>query len=203
MVWNEMAAGFLRYVGECASEAPNAFRRGMLLATILANIVFAATLYLGWHLSAFTTFQIWTAAIAIAILEIILILPYRLWKANVAEIERLKAIDYSGPDWTIRELFYHIMPEGLTMVDNHEKVGLDVMDKLSTQQLLAWGRCDRGRPLELIGFDFWSRSRFTYWFLADDHDEQEHAVSNNIMTPNDTFRDIRVNKGTALRLWRK
>jgi hypothetical protein len=72
----------------------------------------------------------------------------------------------SGPDWTIRELFYHITPEGLTKTDNHEKVGLDVMDKLSTSQLTAWGRRAPGRPLELIGFLFWSKARWTYWFIV-------------------------------------
>jgi hypothetical protein len=69
-------------------------------------------------------------------------------------INALKSIDYTGPDWTIRELFYHIMPDGLTEVVNHQKVGLDVMDKLAAGQLTAWGRRVRGRPLQQTSLDF-------------------------------------------------
>ena len=92
------------------------------------------------------------------------------------------------------------MPDGLTEHDRYEKVGLDVLDKLSTMQLLAWGRRDRGKPLEMIDYKSWSRARFTYWFLADDHDEAEHVTFHSLLTVDETFRDLRVNKGTALRL---
>jgi hypothetical protein len=191
------------YIWALAQEVPSAFRRGTIAATALAYIILAgAYLLLGDKLSL-STVQLWTGALVLAIAEVLIIFPYRLWKANVTEINALKAIDYSGPDWRIRELFQHINPDGLMERGNYEKVGLDVLDKLSTMQLLAWGRRDRGRPLEMIDYQSWSRARFTYWFLADDHDEAEHVTFHSLLTVDETFRDLRVNKGTALRLWRK
>jgi hypothetical protein len=85
-----MAGGFAEYVRECLGEVPNAFRPGMVAVTLLGNLVLAAGLYSGWHLSAFTAFQLSTAAAAIASLEIILIPPYRLWKTNRATIDELR-----------------------------------------------------------------------------------------------------------------
>jgi hypothetical protein len=169
--------------------------------TALAYIILAGAYFLVGGSFALSTFQLWTGALVIAIAEVLIVLPYRLWKANVAEISALKSIDYTGPDWTIRELFYHIMPDGLTERDNYEKVGLDVLDKFATGQLLAWGRRVRGRPLQVLGLLFWEQANFTYWFLAENHDEAEHARSHNLLTEDETFSDIRVNKGTALRIW--
>jgi hypothetical protein len=85
-----MADDFRTYVAECFKEAPNALRRGFLIVTIIANIAVAAALYLGWHYSAFTALQLWTGAAFIAALEILTILPYKLWKANRAEIKKLQ-----------------------------------------------------------------------------------------------------------------
>jgi hypothetical protein len=78
------------YIGACLAEAPNAFRRGIVAVTALANIALLVALLVGWHLQAITALQISTVAIVIAALEIVLILPYRLWKANVAEIASLE-----------------------------------------------------------------------------------------------------------------
>jgi hypothetical protein len=197
-----MAPTLKGYIWALAQEVLPAFRRGVIAVTALAYIILVGAYILVGGSFALSTFQLWSGALAIAVAEVIVVLPFRLWKANVTEINALKAVDYSGPDWTIRELFYYIMPEGLTEAENYEKVGLDVADKLSTMQLLAWGRSNKGRPLELIGFDFWKRARFTYWFLADGHDSEDHATS-QIHLSEVTFWDIRVNKGTALRLWRK
>lgn len=189
------------YISALAQEVLPAFRRGVIAVTALAYIILVGTYLLIGGTFALSTLQLWTGALVIAIAEVLIVLPYRLWRANVTEINTLKAVDYNGPDWTIRELFRHIMPNGLTERDNYETVGLDVMDKLSTGQLTSWGRRDRGRPLELISFDLWSRARFTYWFLADGHDEDEHVSFHSLLTVDEAFRDLRVNKGTALRIW--
>jgi hypothetical protein len=190
------------YLQALAQEVLPAFRRGVIAVTALAYIILAGAYFLLGHTFSLSTFQLWTGALAIAAVEVMVVLPYRLWKANVTELNALRSVDYSGPDWTIRELFYYIMPDDLTRIDNHEKVGLDVMDKLSTGQLTAWGRRAPGRPLELIGFLFWPKARWTYWFLAEGHDEHEHAISHDLLADDETFRDIRVNKGPALRIWR-
>jgi hypothetical protein len=196
-----MAEGLKDYISECLREVPFAFRRGVVVVTIIANLILAIGLYLGWHLNAITPFQITTAAVVIAILEIILILPYRLWKVNKAEIAALKASSIPTPDWKIRELFYHIRPHDLIENDNWETVGADVLDRLASGQLLAWGRRHGDRPLQPITITFWPEARFTYFFLADDHDNESHAESCNISNLGFGFSDIRVNKGAALRIW--
>jgi hypothetical protein len=192
------------YLSALAQEVLPAFRRGVIAVTALAYIVLVGAYFLVGGTFALSTIQLWTGALVIAIAEVLIILPYRLWKANVTEINALKAINYNGPDWTIRELFQHIMPDGLTERDNHETVGLDVQDKLASGQLLAWGRRANGRPLQLIGLLFWEQANFTYWFLADGHDGEEHAISHSLLTvANEAYRDIHVNKGSALRIWPK
>lgn len=80
---------FWKYILECLTEAPSAFRRGTLLVTIIANAIIIGTVYLGRHYEAFTALQLATAAAALAALEMILIFPYRLWKANKTTIDDL------------------------------------------------------------------------------------------------------------------
>jgi hypothetical protein len=200
-----MAEGFKDYIGECLREAPGAFRRGVIVVTILANLMLALGLYLGWHLNAFTALQISSAAVCIAMLEIILILPYRLWKANKAEIAELKLPGAPFPDWKIRKLFHHIRPRDLLENDNFEIVGAEVLDKLATGQLMAWGRKMNGigyRPLQAIKMTFWYNARFTYFFLTKDPDSATHVLGNDLLE-NASFSDIHVNRVSALRIWPK
>jgi hypothetical protein len=194
------------YLRALAREMLPAFRRGVIVVTGAAYVLFVATyLILGWHLSL-STLQLWTGALGIAALEVIVVLPYRLWKANmvrIAELENELSDTGAGPDWTIRELFYHIRPDDLTDRDIYERVGLQVLDKLATGELSAWGRRARGRPLQLITMLFWANASFTYWFLAEGHDEEEHARLHDLLVADESYRDIRVNRALALRFWPK
>jgi hypothetical protein len=195
-----MVPNLKSYIAALAAEVLPAFRRGVLAMTALAYILIVGAYILVGGNFALSTFQLWTGALAIAIAEVLIVLPYRLWKSNVTEINALKAIDYSGPDWTIGELFSHLMPEGMPY--DLEKIGRDVLDKLSTARLTAWGRTEPGRPLQLISFIFWSKAELTYLFLSPDHDEEVHAKeADRLLVRMESFCDIRVNKGTALRLW--
>jgi hypothetical protein len=196
-----MVPNIKSYIRALAQEVLPAFRRGVIAVTALAYIILLGAYILIGSTFALSTIQLWTGALVIAIAEVLIVLPYRLWKANVTEINALKSIDYTGPDWTIRELFYHIMPDGLTKADNFEKVGLDVLDKLAAGQLMGWGRRVRGRPLQPIGLLFWAQAKFTFWFLAENHDDVEHARSHNLMAEDEAFSDVRVNKGMASRIW--
>jgi hypothetical protein len=212
-----MAEGFKDYVWECLREAPSAFRRGVIAVTILANLILALGLYLGWHLNAFTTLQISTAAVCIAALEIVLILPCRLWKsnkaeiaANKAEIAALKTPSEPFPDWKIRELFYHIRPDDILDNTNWQKVGADVLDRLSTGQIKAWGRLTGGvfrHPLQEIATSFWNNARFTYTFLMDDSnsdgDDASHAYHTDLLGKVISYSDIRFNKANVTRVWTK
>jgi hypothetical protein len=84
-----MAVGFRDYVRECLGEVPGAYRRGMVAVTVIANIALIVALYLGWHLNAFTALQLVSAGVLFAALEVLIFFPYRLWKSNQAEIEKL------------------------------------------------------------------------------------------------------------------
>ena len=106
--------------------------------------------------------------------------PLTLWifvayvRRRAADLKR-NASSPAVPDLRIKDLFYHIRPDDL-LNGNHELVGDDVLDKLSTMQLLAWGRRENKRPLELINYVYWSQARFTYSFLADgDHDADVYS----------------------------
>jgi hypothetical protein len=81
--------GIKEYTAALSQEVLPAFRRGVIAVTILAYLVIVgAFVFLGWHLN-FTTLQLWTGALLIAGLEVLIVLPYRLWKSNRAIIEEL------------------------------------------------------------------------------------------------------------------
>jgi hypothetical protein len=121
-------------------------------------------------------------------------------RRRAADIAHL-AFEKPIADWRIRELFYYVRPNGLLDNDSWEEVGADVMDKLATGQLLAWGRRGKARPLQPIDMTFWPDARLTYSFLAADHDDDEHAVKNRILSPLEIYSDIRISKAQALRIW--
>jgi hypothetical protein len=201
-----MADGFRAYVAECAGEVPSAFRRGMIVVTILANAIVVAALYLGWHLSAFSALQLVSAGVLFALLEVLIFFPYRLWKSNKAEIAALKTPGVPFPDWRIRELFYFIRPDGILDDNNWETVGADVLDKLSTGQITAWGRLKGGplrRPLQRLDVSFWNNARFTYTFLADDKDDDSTHAYYADLTQEHRYSDIQFNKAHAMRIWMK
>jgi hypothetical protein len=176
----------------------------MIVVTILANGAVVAALYLGWHLNTFTALQLVTAGVVFALLEVLIFFPYRVWKSNKATIEALKASDSPAPDWSIRNLFDYINPDALAS-NTHDQIGMDILDRLATGRLTAWGRlAGKGRrmPLTEIETDFWHNAIFTYWFLTEINNDDVHAHS---MDPLDTvrYRDVEVNKARAMQIWVK
>ena len=85
-----MGMGFKDYVRACIGEAPSAFRRGVLAATAVTYVVLVAGLFLGWHLDALSGFQFASFAAAIAAVGILIVFPFRLWRANMTKIEDLE-----------------------------------------------------------------------------------------------------------------
>jgi peptidoglycan/LPS O-acetylase OafA/YrhL len=107
-----------------------------------------------------------------------------------------------APDWPIRELFRHIA-HGAVSFEAHARVGRDVLDKLATGQIIAWGRAvdhDAERPLARIDSGYWREASFT--FLNGDRDRVVDVVGGNIRHCV-CYRDIQVNKADALRVWMK
>jgi hypothetical protein len=121
-----------------------------------------------------------------------------------------------GPDWAIRDLFFHIQP---SLLDNEkakawEQVGRDVMDRFSTGQLRVWGRrvmppARRREPLaEIDDRKYWARAQFTYWFLKNDGDRLASHVApisnwrgSGPMSPDPDYADLQVNHAQALTIW--
>lgn len=111
------------------------------------------------------------------------------------------------PDWTIRELFYYLRPD---VVDDKDMelwklVGSEVQDQLSIGRLQIWGReiqkPSRARaPLREIEKSYWSHAKFSYWFLAENHEDVNHTYP-----PQGTslaeYSDLRINKAQALKIW--
>lgn len=153
------------------------------------------------------------------LLPIVYLLEFAIAPSRMHEAQRLRADEAETkfaslntapvPDWPIGDLFWHIDPNISDDDDSEpgrrwERVGLDVMDKLSTGRLIAWGRPERNSaPYRLIPADYWQKAQWTYWFIQrggiSDDLVHCHLIAN---LPNrEQYRDVRVNKAQALNLW--
>ena len=111
------------------------------------------------------------------------------------------------PDWTIRELFFHIRPD---LIDEPDKVrwasvGREVMDHLSTGRLKVWGRpiyvTGRRKPMKAVDERrYWAHAEFSYWFLKENGRESAHTwVKAETGLPD--YADLQVNRAEALSIW--
>jgi hypothetical protein len=109
-----MAYTFKDYLTECLREAPHAWRKGAIAMTILINAALVGLVYLGWHFDAYPVSYFLIGTSAIALLDVLIIVPFKLWKANKAEIDRLNG-NYSGARkrlWQLREEGVKLRNEG-------------------------------------------------------------------------------------------
>jgi hypothetical protein len=107
---------FRDYVLECVREAPLAWRKGAIAMTIIINLVIFGIIYLGWHLQAYPTTYFLIGTGVIALLDVLIIFPFKLWRANKVEIAALKG-KYAGARkelWNLREQGVGIRNDGLT-----------------------------------------------------------------------------------------
>ena len=107
-------------------------------------------------------------------------------------------------DFKLRELFFHINPQVLHY-ENWAKVGLEIRDRLSTGQLVAWGRKHETKtwdferaPYTEIPREYWADASFQFNFFEPRHDERVH-VKNGVQ--NLDYAAITVNKSQALKIW--
>ena len=113
------------------------------------------------------------------------------------------------PNWSIQELFRYLRPrlnasDSMTLWD---EAGDDVLDKLSTGELHAWGReILRGQNatafhnLAPIEASYWRTARFTFVFLLDEHERDKHVTQRAQSTLPD-YADVRVSREEAIELW--
>jgi hypothetical protein len=110
-----MAYNFKDYLIECLHEAPHAWRKGAIAMTVLINVALVGLVYLGWHLDAYPVSYFLIGTSAIALLDVLIIFPFKLWKANKAEIQRLNG-NYSGARkrlWELREEGVKLRNDGI------------------------------------------------------------------------------------------
>src|SRR5262249_32934578 len=97
-------------------EAPLAWRKGAIVMTVIVNLVMFGLIYLGWHLQAYPTTYFLIGTGIIALLDVLIIFPFKLWRANKAEIATLRG-NYAGARrelWELREQGVTIRNNGLT-----------------------------------------------------------------------------------------
>jgi hypothetical protein len=85
-----MAKGVRDYVIALCCEAPLSWRKGAVVMTVLINAVMIGGLYAGWHFEVYPAQYFIVGATVVAALDVLLIFPFKLWKANTDEIQRLK-----------------------------------------------------------------------------------------------------------------
>lgn len=137
-------------------------------------------------------------------------LPYRMWKLQKAEITRLTLPQGPIPDMPIRELF-DLVGGTKDFLDPHtegwRKIGMAILDRLATGQLIGWGRSHQGRiaPLAEIRRDYWRSAQWSYYFLANDEDEMHQGPHVwplfNTLDQGERYFDVRVNRVQASRIW--
>jgi hypothetical protein len=168
---------------------------------------------------------------AVFIIEALFITPFRMWRELNSQVKLINSrgssndlmrkfqsgeweIAYpkkdTGANWTIRELFLYIEPDLANNPSSElkERIGHQVLDKLSTMQLSAYGRRSdvKGHsPLTYIAAHYWEDADFAYWFLdGSDHDQLVHAKGKaRIGSGNEDYRDIQVNRREAVGIWPK
>ena len=114
-----MSDGLRQYILECLREAPVAWRIGAIIMTLLVSAAMLGLLYLGVHLAAYPTSYFLIGTAVIAALDVIVILPFKLWKANKAKIAKLKG-NYAGARkelWILRDKGVQLRNEGKTTSD--------------------------------------------------------------------------------------
>ncbi|MGE0008849.1 MAG: hypothetical protein AB7S92_25120 [Parvibaculaceae bacterium] len=143
---------------------------------------------------------------AIALISVVL---FVLFLATLFKRPKVAKPTIAAPDWPIRSLFFHIDPDVLEEEDvgpHWENVERDVLNRLSTGQLRAWGELADGgnRPLTPIPQEFWATATLTHFFYEEGerHEQLVHAQTAG-PPPHVSYRNVRFNKAEALAIWPK
>ena len=138
--------------------------------------------------------------------------PYRFHQIMLVKLQSLQSTTASetGPNWSIKELFFHLAPEALDHPKEAlwSKAGDQIRDALSLGKLRIWGRpfetklgkwVGERAALRLIDPSYWQKAYFTYaFFYAQTEDAHCYADRN---TGRPSYTDLQVNRAEALALW--
>jgi len=113
----------------------------------------------------------------------------------------------TAPDWPLRQLFIHLCP-GISRTKDErqfEEASSEILDKLATGQVAAWGRALSGHrrlPLYPIPQAYWLHAKFVPWLLDVDGgtiwqtSPVDHRVSDQTQ-----YAEVQLNKAQALTIW--
>ncbi len=120
----------------------------------------------------------------------------------------------SGPNFSIRDLFFHIDP-GVLDDDNADRgfqIGNEIRNKAALGQLKTWGRPlphegsienlfrESHVPLEPIDESYWRKADFSYRFFTEHQQHVQHTYPDHgSRLP--ALADLQVNKSEALKIW--
>lgn len=114
---------------------------------------------------------------------------------------RPKVAQRAGPNWPIRDLFFHIDPSILKNCyrSPEKEVAADVLDRLATGQMHSWGRFTGSNgALISIPQDFWKDAEWVMMFFGPDDADLVHA---RYRETNTGYRDVQFNRDEALAIW--
>ena len=155
-------------------------------------------------LTIIVTFGIWPALFLLKFFT----LPPLIYGEQLSQIEALREereLTDVVPNWSIKDLYLHVDPNACSQ-DNpsFEPTDIEILDKLATGRLLAWGRPveDYATALRPIPRTYWEDAQFTHIFLlSDEPTSGPHVVTLWHVRNAEEYRDLKVNKAQALRLW--
>jgi hypothetical protein len=149
----------------------------------------------------------WAALLFVPIVFVVEVGSHFLPKWEQRNSTTVPAKIYGGPDLPIRELFFYIDPDCLgNSGKNAIDIGNDILDKLSTGQIAAWGRdANAGRrpPLVKIGNDYWAHAQFNYSFFHQEGNDEEVFIDAEPRGRNDvpSYGDLQFNRAEVEAIW--
>ena len=87
---SKITPSFRTFVAECLRQAPASWRKGAIAMSALISGVFFIGLFLGWRFNAYPTSTFLVGSAVIAAVDIFVLFPFHLWKADKNTIAALQ-----------------------------------------------------------------------------------------------------------------
>lgn len=139
---------------------------------------------------------------------------YRIWAAERLKVVELvskldKLENATVADMAIQDVFFYIDADVLEN-QTFETVGQQILDRLSTGRLKAYGREAHFGVGSYVGFpnlmpieqSFWNKAEFTYQFFGEDRQNDVHAEPKPPASGS-VYRDVRFTSAEVATHWTK
>ena len=197
------------YLGAFWSAGRAAYSQGKAIwSLVIGAVSTAALLGFSWFSSLLPAWASGAWLCFYVAVSVLIYVPYRMWRKQRAEIAELMLPHGPVPDFPIRELFDLV--RAVRKSDDTRTIGRAIMDKLSTGQVVGWGRPrgDKLSALVQIDQNYWSAVERTYSFYTDDKQDALEPGPHvgplwNVWTDNRKYYDVYVSKAQALRIWQR